>query len=154
MHLVGIGQLVSAPFMHNGKKMTIVKGADALEARKRVAASLTDDVISKLRKPLNPAEPDWTLMQSLSDAGINTCPSSGMPVFDPSACSEELGRAIWQSYCCVATGVNKKDVTDLDEALGELKRLLSEHAHEEPPPPVAPQGEVADTQAADKVPPA
>ena len=37
-------------------------------------------------------------MQQLADAGIGVCPTSGMPVLDPSACAPGLRTAIWGSH--------------------------------------------------------
>ena len=55
-----------------------------------------------LRKPMHVDEPDWSLMQQLSGAGIGVCPTSGMPVLDPAACAHGLRTAIWRAYCGVA----------------------------------------------------
>ena len=71
-------------------------------------------------------KPDWTLMQQLSDAGIGVCPTSGMPVLDPSACAPALRTAIWRAYCGVASSVNTKQMGQTDEALDELQMRLHE----------------------------
>ena len=67
-------------------------------------------------------------MQQLSDAGIGVCPTSGMPVLDPSACAPGLRTAIWRAYCGVASSVNTKQMGQTDEALEELQMRLHEHA--------------------------
>ena len=68
--------------------MTLLKGPDALAARRDVASKLKLNrrAITALRRPMHVDKPDWSLMQLLSDAGIGVCPTSGMPVLDPSAC--------------------------------------------------------------------
>ena len=73
-------------------------------------------------------KPDWSLMQQLSDAGIGVCPTSGMPVLDPSACAPGLRTAIWRAYCGVADTINTKELGKTDEALEELQMRLHEHA--------------------------
>ena len=72
-------------FSHNNVKMTLLKGDDALAARRAVASKLDSRAITALRRPMHVDKPDWTLMQQLSDADIGVCPASGMPVLDPSA---------------------------------------------------------------------
>ena len=85
--------------------------------------------IDALRRSHNAAnEPDWSLMQELSDAGIGVSPCSVMPIFDPSVCAPELRTAIWRAYCAVATSVDSKALGQLDEALEEMQTRLHEHA--------------------------
>ncbi len=67
-------------------------------------------------------------MQQLYDAGIGKCPVSGMPVFNPSACSPGLKEAIWRAYCGVAISVDMKQLGRTDEALDTLKEQLCAHA--------------------------
>ena len=112
-------------------KMALFKGKDALEARRDVARKLMGRprTINALRRSHNAAnEPDWSLMQELSDAGIGVSPCSGMPIFDPSVCAPELRTAIWRAYCAVATSVDSKALGQLDEALEEMQTRLHEHA--------------------------
>ena len=73
------------PLEYQGKRMTLLKGDDALAARRAVASKLDSRAITALRRPMHVDKPDWTLMQQLSDADIGVCPASGMPVLDPSA---------------------------------------------------------------------
>ena len=109
-------------------KMTLLKGPDALAARRAVASKLDHSAITALRRPMHVDKPDWSLMQQLSDAGIGVCPTSGMPVLDPSACAPGLRTAIWRAYCGVASSVNTKQMGQTDEALDELQMRLHEHA--------------------------
>ena len=109
-------------------KMTLLKGPDALAARRDVASKLDHSAIKALRRPMHVDKPDWSLMQQLSDAGIGVCPTSGMPVLDPSACAPGLRTAIWRAYCGVASSVNTKQMGQTDEALDELQMRLHEHA--------------------------
>ena len=108
--------------------LTLLKGPDALAARRDVASKLDHRAIAALRKPMHVDKPDWSLMQQLSDAGIGVCPTSGMPVLDPSACAPGLRTAIWRAYCGVASSVNTKQMGQTDEALDELQMRLHEHA--------------------------
>ena len=86
MQLTASGQPASSvPIVYQGKKMPLLKGDDALAARRAVASKLDSRAITALRRPMHVDKPDWTLMQQLSDAGIGVCPTSGMPVLDPSA---------------------------------------------------------------------
>ena len=66
--------------------------------------------------------------RGLSDAGIGVCPTSGMPILDPSACAPGLRTAIWRAYCGVASSVNTKQMGQTEEALDELQMRLHEHA--------------------------
>ena len=110
--------------------MTLYKideNGTALAARRHVAAALTEKAIAALRKAPSLDAPHFELMQHLYDSGIGVCPGSGMPVFDPSACSPELRRAIWRAYVNVANTVNTTwggDDTAAD--LQELRTLILE----------------------------
>lgn len=106
MRVAAEGTALSVPFATSAGKMSLLKGDAALAARRCVAACLTERTITALRRPLNLEAPDLELMQQLYDAGIHECPCSGMPIFDPSACSPELRVAIWRSYVGVAKTVN------------------------------------------------
>jgi len=87
MQLTASGQPASSvPIVYQGKRMALLKGPDALAARRAVASKLDHSAIKALRRPMHVDKPDWSLMQQLSDAGIGVCPTSGMPVLDPSAC--------------------------------------------------------------------
>ena len=110
------------PFSHNNVKMTLLKGQDALAARRAVASKLDHSAIKAMRKPMHVDKPDWSLMQQLSDAGIGVCPTSGMPVLDPSACAPGLRTAIWRAYCGVASSVNTKQLVQ------PQLQLLDSHA--------------------------
>ena len=100
------------------------------EARQKLASQLTADTFTRLCRPLKIDQPDFDLMQQLFDAGIGQCPLSGMPVFDPSACTPELLDAIWKAYCGVATAVNTKDLGDTSASMDKLKRLIVEHTQD------------------------
>lgn len=121
------GEALSVPFSTKNVKMTLLKGPTALAARRHVASRLSESTIAALQRPLNPEAPDLELMQQLYDAGIGKCPGSGMPVFDPSACSPELREAIWRSYVGVATAVNTSKLGGTGDALVELVQQLSDH---------------------------
>ena len=116
------------PFSAYNVKMTLLKGPDALAARRAVASKLDHSAIKALRRPMHVDKPDWSLMQQLSDAGLGVCPTSGMPVLDPSACAPALRTAIWRAYCGVADTINTKELGTTDEALEELQMRLHEHA--------------------------
>ena len=119
---------VSVPFSTNEGLMSVFRGKAPLTARRYVAAHLTVDTISKLRRGIDPsAPPDFDLMQQLYDAGIGKCPCSGMPIFNPSACADGLLTALWRAYCGIATTVNIKKSGATGELLDELKRHLREH---------------------------
>ena len=106
----------------------MLKGAAAIAARRHVASRLTDDAIAALQRPFNPTKPESIqLMQQLYDAGIGQCPSSGMPGFNPSACSRELREALWAGYCGAATSINTRVAGHTDAALNELRERLAEH---------------------------
>ena len=78
---------------------------------------------------LNHDKPDFKLMQQLFDAGIGTCPLSGMPIFDPSKCTPKLRTALWHAYCSVAKTVNTEKIGQTNDALDELRARLCEHDH-------------------------
>ena len=81
LQLTSLGKVASSvPIVYQGKRITLLKGPDALAARRDVASKLDHRAIAALRKPMHVDKPDWSLMQQLSDAGIGVCPASGMPV--------------------------------------------------------------------------
>ena len=88
---------VIVPFKKAQAKMTLLKGEAALAARRHVASKITQATISALRRPLNPEQPDFDVMQQLYDAGISQCPFSNMPIVDPSACTSKLQTALWRA---------------------------------------------------------
>ena len=109
--------------------MTLYKGKDALDVRRDVAMKLTPSLIKDLRKPRRcDDKPDWAPMQQLHDAGLSNDPVSGMPVFNPDACSPALLDALWRCFCGVATTINTKELGETDDALEVLKVQLREHA--------------------------
>ena len=126
VHATNLGAVI-VPFKKAQAKMTLLKGEAALAARRHVASKITQATISALRRPLNPEQPDFDLMQQLYDAGISQCPFSKMPIFDPSACTPKLQTALWRAYCDVATTVNKRVLGQTDEALEELRAQLRDH---------------------------
>ena len=129
MRLIASGMVVtSTPFSTtNVRVMTLLKGEAPLIARRHVALHITEETIKSLMSRPDPEKPNLNLMQQLYDAGIGKCPVSGMPVFNPSACSPCLQKAIWRAYCGVATSVNTKHLGQTDAALDELKAHLREH---------------------------
>ena len=131
MRLLADDTAMSVPFETRAGKMSLLKGDAALAARRQVASHITERTITALRRPLNSEDPDLELMQQLYDAGIRKCPCSGMPIFNPSACSLELRAAIWRSYVGVATTVNTSALGTTADALDELKAQLQEHAREQ-----------------------
>ena len=48
--------------------------------------------------------------QQLFDAGFKSAPVSGLPVFDPRACTPALLESVWRSYCGVADTINTKEL--------------------------------------------
>ena len=128
MRLVASGMPASSvPFKTNAGTMTLLKGDAPLIARRHVALHITEKTISALMSRPDPEKPNLNLMQQLYDAGIGKCPDSGMPVFNPSACSPSLRKAIWRAYCGVANSVNTKQLGQTDADLNELKAQLREH---------------------------
>ena len=120
--------MASVPFEHDHTKMTLLKGEEALAARRHVASKLTDNAIRELRRARRIDKPNWSLMQQLHDAGFKDDPISGMPVYDPSKCSPKLLSALWRAYCGVADTINTNELGQTDQALEELKSRLLEHA--------------------------
>ena len=116
------------PFLKNKVKMTVLKGEPALDARRHVASKLDHASLDALRRPLNPEKPDLAVMQTLHDAGIFKDPVSGMPIFNPSACTPALRTALWRAYCGVATTVNTQRLGNTDEVLEQLRTQLRKHA--------------------------
>ena len=130
-HLVGSGNpaAMSVPFVYDHVKMTVLKGEDALAARRHIASKLTPSLITALQRPRRvDDEPNWAPMQQLYDAGLSNDPVSAMPVFDPSACAPALLKALWRGFCGVADTINTKQMGQTDEALDELQMRLHEHA--------------------------
>ena len=120
---------VSVPFVYarNNAKMTLLVGEAARTARQEVASKLGPKTIAALRRPLNAEQPQFQLMQQLSDAGISKCPLSGTPIFDPSKCAPKLRTALWRVYCGVAATVNTRVLGQTATALDELDERLREH---------------------------
>ena len=90
MQLTAVGQVAAiVPFVYlkNKQHMTLYKGDAALAARREVASKLTHALIAALKRPRRVDKPDWAPMQQLFDAGFKSDPVSGLPVFDPSACT-------------------------------------------------------------------
>ena len=116
MHLVTLGMgSRSVPFTYKARqRFTVLKTTDgtALAARRRIASELLrkPNVIATLLSKPDNKKPDLDLMQQLSDAGIGKCPSSGMPVLNPSVCSTELRAALWRHYCALAATVNSREL--------------------------------------------
>ena len=132
MQLTAVGQVAAiVPFVFQQKqKMTLYKGEAALAARREVASKLTHSLIAALKRPRRVDKPDWAPMQQLFDAGFHSDPISGMPVFDPSACTPALLESVWRSYCGVADTINTKELGGTGAALEGLWAQLCEHAGE------------------------
>ena len=129
MQLTAVGQVAAiVPFLFKQKqKMTLYKGEAALAARREVASKLTHSLIAALKRPRLVAKPDWAPMQQLFDAGFKSDPVSGLPVFDPSACTPALLESVWRSYCGVADTINTKELGGTGAALEGLWAHLLEH---------------------------
>ena len=149
MQLMAQGQVAACvPFATKSRiKMTLYKGEAVLAARREVASKLTHALIAALKRPRRVDKPDWAPMQQLSDAGFKSDPISGLPVFDPSACTPALLESVWRSYCGVADTINTKELGGTGAALEGLWAHLLEHAGEaaaatpaarRPTPPSAP----------------
>ena len=128
-YLVGLGKpAASVPFVYDHVKMTVLKGEEALAARRHVASKLTDSAIRELRSARSVTKPNWSLMQQLHDAGFKHNPMTGQRVYDPSNCSPKLLTALWKADGGVADTVNTKQIGETEEALEELQMRLHEHA--------------------------
>ena len=147
MHLVGalthmklnttgagrcVSFVVNVDKQGNGKKMSVLGGPGAADARKAVAEELLkrrgtkDCIITKLRSTRTPDD-DCALMQQLHDAGIVECPMSGLPVFNPSELPEGVFALIKKMLRAIATCTDAKS-TESDEANAhvELKAVTLE----------------------------
>ena len=102
LHLLANGQLSAnlVIFEHRGRKYVFATDT-GLEARRLVARSITPEVLSNLRSPPS-SEADWSRMQLLAHAGILVCPSSGLPVFDPT----NAPPCLWAFFTKLATALN------------------------------------------------
>jgi hypothetical protein len=130
-HLVGSGNpaAMSVPFVYDHVKMTVLKGEDALAARRHIASKLTPSLITALQRPRRVDDkPNWAPMQQLHDAGIRRNPVTGTAVFNPENCKPSLLTALWKADGGVADTINTKQMGQTDEALDELQMRLHEHA--------------------------
>ena len=128
MHLRASGMSASSVlFKTRDGLMSVLKGGGPLVVRRHVASHINEGTISALFSRPDPNKPNLDFMQQLYNADIGECPVSGMPVFNPSACSPSLKKAIWRAYCGVATSVNTNQIGQTDEALDTLKEHLREH---------------------------
>ena len=119
----------SVPFVHDHTKMTLLKGEDALAARRHVASKLTPSLITALQRPrCVDDKPNWAPMQQLHDAGIRRNPVTGTAVFNPENCKPSLLAAYWRADSSIADTIDKKQMGQTDEALDELQMRLHEHA--------------------------
>lgn len=127
MRTVAHTPLASIPFETREGCMELIID-EVLPERRLVAKGLTLDTIRLLRAKPDPEKPDLTLMQTLYDAGIGACPASGMPIFDPSKCADELRTSLWKTYCGIAEAIDDvaKTPTVLT-ALNELCAALTAH---------------------------
>jgi hypothetical protein len=79
-YLVGLGKpAASVPFVYDHAKMTLLKGEEALAARRHVASKLNHSAIKALQRARRIDKPNWSLMQQLHDAGFKDDPISGPP---------------------------------------------------------------------------
>ena len=102
---------------------------DALEARRNIAANLTEETIRALRRRPDPHTPDFELMQTLYNSGIRQCPVSGTPVFDPSKLDAGEQRVLWRAYCGVALGIDDPTQANMAAAvLEELREMIASRA--------------------------
>ena len=130
-HLVGSGNpaAMSVPFVYDHVKMTVLKGEDALAARRHIASKLTPSLITALQRPRRVDDkPNWAPMQQLHDAGIRRNPVTGTAIFNPENCKPSLLTALWKADGGVADTINTKQMGQTDEALDELQMRLHEHA--------------------------
>ena len=133
MQLTAVGQVaavVPVMYLKNKQQMALYKGEAALAARREVASKLTHALIAALKRPRRVDKPDWAPMQQLFDAGFKSDPISGLPVFDPSACTPALLESVWRSYCGVADTINTKELGGTGAALEGLWAHLLAHAGE------------------------
>ena len=130
-HLVGSGNpaAMSVPFVYDHVKMTVLKGEDALAARRHIASKLTPSLINALQRPRRVDDkPNWAPMQQLHDAGIRRNPVTGTAVFNPENCKPSLLAAYWRADGSIADSIDTKQMGQTDEALDELQMRLHEHA--------------------------
>ena len=130
-HLVGSGNpaAMSVPFVYDHVKMTVLKGEDALAARRHIASKLTPSLINALQRPRRvDAEPNWAPMQQLHDAGIRRNPVTGTAVFNPENCKPSRRATYWRADGSIADSIDTKQMGQTDEALDELQMRLHEHA--------------------------
>lgn len=99
---------------------------ETLEARRAIAANLTEESIRALRAKPDPCKPNLELMQSLYDSGIHQCPMSGSPVFDPSKLSESERGTLWRAYVGVAISIDDAAQAPATlAALDELREMIA-----------------------------
>ena len=103
--------------------MSLLKGEEALAARRHVASKLTESAIRELRTARRVDKPSWSLMQQLHDAGFKNNPSTGQRVYDPSKCSPKLLASLWRADCGVAETINNKQLGQTEEALEDLNSV-------------------------------
>ena len=126
-HLVGSGNpaAMSVPFVYDHVKMTVLKGEDALAARRHIASKLTPSLITALQRPRRVDDkPNWAPMQQLHDAGIRRNPVTGTAVFNPENCKPSLLAAYWRADGSIADTIDTKQMGQTDEALEELQMRL------------------------------
>ena len=145
MHLVGalthmklnttgagrcVSFVVNVDKQGNGKKMSVLGGPGAADARKAVAEELLkrrgtkDCIITKLRSTRTPDD-DCALMQQLHDAGIVECPMSGLPVFNPSELPEGVFALIKKVLRAIATCTDAKP-DDTEKAHADMQAAVME----------------------------
>ena len=109
-HLVGSGNpaAMSVPFVYDHVKMTVLKGEDALAARRHIASKLTPSLITALQRPRRVDDkPDFAPMQQLFDAGIRRNPITGTAVFNPDNAKPSLLAAYWKADGSIADTIDK-----------------------------------------------
>ena len=122
--MIPVDPLGSVPFAQNNYKMELIT-EQALQARRTIAANLTEETIRALRRRPDPRTPDLSLMQTLYDSGIRQCPMSGTPVFDPSKLSEGERAILWRAYCGMALAIDDSShAAAAVDALDELRGVI------------------------------
>ena len=126
--MLPVDPLASIPFQTTDAIMELVKD-NTLEARRVIAANLTEETIRALRRRPDPRTPDLTLMQTLYDSGIRQCPMSGTPVFDPSKLNGDERAILWRAYCGIALAIDDPaQAQDAVAAIDAIRVLISNRA--------------------------
>ena len=130
LYVHGDRQSACIPFSTNSGRMWILHGSNVLAKRCAIAKRVREmhernkeqdpnaavPLLFKSKATLNPDEPDFELMQQLSDASIGaTCPMSGMPIFNPAFADADGKKCIWKAYCAIASAVENKGTVEKEQ---------------------------------------